>query len=158
MTTKAIATATVEEIVEKPKRITKSTPKSTKRVVKKVGPKKTTVGEAVVETVSSVVDSSQASSSNPKKPVPKPAAAPRKQRSAIRSGTSGTRTRAKDTCLSEIPIKEIWSMYREEQTQDVRNFLIENTMILSALPRSAWRCDFPRKSIPMTSCQRAPLV
>jgi hypothetical protein len=40
MTTKAIATATVDEIVENPKRTTKSTSKSAKGVVKKAAPKK----------------------------------------------------------------------------------------------------------------------
>ncbi len=125
MTTKAIATATVDEIVEKPKRTTKSTSKSAKGVVKKAAPKKSKARKAVVETVVALDDSRSAKTLKPKTPVPKPAAPPRKQRSAIRSGTSGSRKKAKDTCLSEIPIEEIWSMYREEQTQDVRNFLIE---------------------------------
>jgi RNA polymerase sigma factor for flagellar operon FliA len=54
-----------------------------------------------------------------------PAKAPRRERSASRSGTKGSRSKAKDKALSDIPIEEIWSMYREEATLDVRNFLVE---------------------------------
>ena len=51
--------------------------------------------------------------------------APRRERAASRSGTKGSRTRATDKALSDIPIEEIWSMYREEATLDIRNFLVE---------------------------------
>ncbi len=51
--------------------------------------------------------------------------APRRERSASRSGTKGARSQATDRELSEIPIEEIWSMYRIEPTLDIRNFLME---------------------------------
>ena len=66
MTTKAIATATVDEIVEKPKRTTKSTAKSAKGVVKKTAPKKAKASKAVVETVAALDDSRSAKTPNPK--------------------------------------------------------------------------------------------
>ena len=51
--------------------------------------------------------------------------APRRERSASRSGTQGSRTREVDRALSDIPIEEIWVLYREEPTLDIRNFLVE---------------------------------
>lgn len=54
-----------------------------------------------------------------------PKASPRRERSASRGGTKGTRSKATDRELSEIPIAEVWQIYREERTHDIRNFLIE---------------------------------
>ena len=56
-------------------------------------------------------------------PVKKPA--PRRERSASRSGTQGSRSQATDRELSDIPIEEIWALYRNEPTLDIRNFLME---------------------------------
>ena len=53
----------------------------------------------------------------------KPAA--RRERAASRSGTKGSRRRATDRALSDIPIEEIWQLYCEEPTLDIRNFLVE---------------------------------
>ena len=75
-----------------------------------------------------VVDSSE--TPTPKKASTKKSAtaskpAPRRERSASRSGTQGSRTRETDRELSDIPIEEIWALYREEPTLDIRNFLVE---------------------------------
>ena len=49
----------------------------------------------------------------------------RRERSASRGGTQGTRSKATDRELADIPIAELWQIYREERTHDIRNFLIE---------------------------------
>ena len=138
MTTKASATATVDSAVESPKRVKASTKKSTRKstsrsaktaatppIAKKPAAKKPAAKKSASGTKKSGTKKTAVVESTLAAVVEKPKPAPRKQRAASRSGTSGSRKRATETCLSELPIEEIWSMYREEQTQDVRNFLIE---------------------------------
>ena len=97
---------------DKPARNTKTTKSKTTPAAK---PKKSVAAAEPVEVEASAPEIETAE----KTP------APRRERSASRSGTKGARTKATDRELSDIPIEEIWSLYRNEPTLDIRNFLME---------------------------------
>ena len=94
---------------------------STKASTRRTGTK-TKAGTRAKKTSSASSKSAKASSSGSGTTTKK---APRRERSASRSGTKGSRTREVDRALSDIPIEEIWALYREEPTLDIRNFLVE---------------------------------
>ena len=94
---------------------------STKDSTRKAGTK--TKARGATKTSSSSRSTAKASSAKPAASTKKKA--PRRERSASRSGTQGSRTREVDRALSDIPIEEIWILYREEPTLDIRNFLVE---------------------------------
>ena len=94
---------------------------STKASTRKTGTKT----KAQSATKTSTSESSTAKASAGKSSTPTKKKAPRRERSASRSGTQGSRTREVDRALCDIPIEEIWALYREEPTLDIRNFLVE---------------------------------